>query len=1010
MNDYGKAVMHGMSGLHKAVRECYPSRKLDHARYIGTGERYDRSRAHYNNHTSPCRNAPLTSSCCPQCWAPPNQSRSKELCREASPTPFHCKQCWYHPTQSYWKQCRLPKPCSKELCREAPPTPPHCKQCWYHPTQSHWKQCRLPKPCSKELCREASLTPSHCKQCWYHPTQSHWKQCRCRLTPPRPPGSNILSLLQSNLQQCWVTGPWLLQHLSKTQQQSTSRHTLVTGPPTRWLSWLDDHVILCSAMSAALLLISVSWVDQKVIRILYLPLGRTNTAPTWPTLPCDILTRAYATLIEILADQIVLRSISAHFGVYMRPSVGPQVVTEGTTPQYHTTIIAGNLTLLRDTRIWWLLWIIPTWLHWMAFWICSQHTKIKERFLAPTCIKDRLTQNYAFNALLQPPQDPTCRGGKRPPPQQGQSTIPALSTILPYIEKQISSHCQVHAINAYLGGPHVKTGEIFKFGERHHQILLATRSDLGVRPLHFTSAGNFSNLLMQAYMHTECPQMGILHQIAQPDYNPEHTNPHNLSSDESYNFGILPGSSKKQILERLQGHNKCILHFTTPLPAAYGHAGCLKQYHNTWYWIDSENLSPIPLDSTPGAWQAIYGQILILKDESADMRFLDPQFQLGNASAVTKDTTPPNPMPTLTNMEYTMMEDTSSPQRTSPPNTRMDCDMGDVALDPTLSAILPYIEKQIRCHCQVHAINAYLGGPYVDTEKIFKFGERHHRILKATRNDLCVWPNHFIPRRGNFTNMLMQAYMHTECPQMGILHRIVQPDYNPEHPNPHDLIHDEPYNLGILPGSSKDQILQRLQGHSKCILHFTTPLPIAYKHAGCLKKYHNIWYWIDSENLSPIPLDSTPGAWQALYGNIFILKKESADMRFLDPQYHLDVATMDTIDTTPTTTPTKPMPSQPNIEDTMMKDASPPDRTSPPNTQMDCDRGDAAPSTVTNLKKRGTTEHPPTTKNIRHPNKHLKHSQNLGPNIKLKQTAIRNFFPPTSTTTNSTFFPPPPTG
>ena len=331
MNDYGKAVMHGMSGLHKAVRECYPSRKLDHARYIGTGERYDRSRAHYNNHTSPCRNAPLTSSCCPQCWAPPNQSRSKELCREASPTPSHCKQCWYHPTQS------------------------------------HWKQCRLPKPCSKELCREASLTPSHCKQCWYHPTQSHWKQCRCRLTPPRPPGSNILSLLQSNLQQCWVTGPWLLQHLSKTQQQSTSRHTLVTGPPTRWLSWLDDHVILCSAMSAALLLISVSWVDQKVIRILYLPLGRTNTAPTWPTLPCDILTRAYATLIEILADQIVLRSISAHFGVYMRPSVGPQVVTEGTTPQYHTTIIAGNLTLLRDTRIWWLLWIIPTWLHWMAF-------------------------------------------------------------------------------------------------------------------------------------------------------------------------------------------------------------------------------------------------------------------------------------------------------------------------------------------------------------------------------------------------------------------------------------------------------------------------------------------------------------------------------------------------------------------------------------------------------------------------------------------------------------------
>ena len=130
-------------------------------------------------------------------------------------------------------------------------------------------------------------------------------------------------------------------------------------------------------------------------------------------------------------------------------------------------------------------------------------------------------------------------------------------------------------------------------------------------------------------------------------------------------------------------------------------------------------------------------------------------------------------------------------------------------------------------------------------------------------------------------------------------------------------------------------------------------------------------------------------------------------MRFLDPQYHLDVATMDTIDTTPTTTPTKPMPSQNNMEDTMMKDASPPDRTSPPNTQMDCDRGDAAPSTVTNLKKRGTTEHPPTTKNIRHPNKHLKHSQNLGPNIKLKQTAIHIFFPPTSTTTNSKGAPPP---
>jgi len=226
----------------------------------------------------------------------------------------------------------------------------------------------------------------------------------------------------------------------------------------------------------------------------------TNTGPTWPTfLYAFRIIFSDVLIFVILLNYIVRRnrSILAQHGIHMIPGAVSEFVTKDTTPHYRASLLPTPPIHRTTWLSWWLLWTTPSWLNWTTFGTLSQKRHIcatlsKNGFPTPTYNRDGPIRGNSFYA--HPLQDSTCRGGQSPPPQntqppnyhRGQLISPVQSTILPYIEKQTSSHCQVHAINAYLGGPHVYTEEFFKFGERHQQILIATRSDLGVRPLHFT--------------------------------------------------------------------------------------------------------------------------------------------------------------------------------------------------------------------------------------------------------------------------------------------------------------------------------------------------------------------------------------------------------------------------------------------------------------------------------------------------------------------------------------------
>ena len=69
------------------------------------------------------------------------------------------------------------------------------------------------------------------------------------------------------------------------------------------------------------------------------------------------------------------------------------------------------------------------------------------------------------------------------------------------------------------------------------------------------------------------------------------------------------GKSREDWLKAIGGRHEALLHRSDP----YGHAVCLKKYEGTWYLLDSETPSklPIPLDTAP-AWGKLRGTLLVL--------------------------------------------------------------------------------------------------------------------------------------------------------------------------------------------------------------------------------------------------------------------------------------------------------------------------------------------------------------------------------------------------------------
>jgi hypothetical protein len=131
---------------------------------------------------------------------------------------------------------------------------------------------------------------------------------------------------------------------------------------------------------------------------------------------------------------------------------------------------------------------------------------------------------------------------------------------------------------------------------------------------------------------------------------------------------------------------------------------------------------------------------------------------------------------------------------------------------------------------------------------------------------------------GNYAVPLINYYLHTTKAHIGFLHSHTNNQtYTPNHK--HNIINNarttETYPAGISPGSSKQQIMQRIPTNCTCfILHYDAG---GYGHAKTIKLYEGEWWNMDSETTGPTILTSPD--WHQMQGHIFTLTHTT-------PQFH----------------------------------------------------------------------------------------------------------------------------
>ena len=159
---------------------------------------------------------------------------------------------------------------------------------------------------------------------------------------------------------------------------------------------------------------------------------------------------------------------------------------------------------------------------------------------------------------------------------------------------------------------------------------------------------------------------GFLHTVTSPPYTPTYNRMHVAlkmvqevaNCYENTEHGIQRGSTKQQIMRRINGMHSFILHYTTFPQAgiAYGHAVCVKKHNGTWYLLDSEKHHPVNLDTTHHGWEHLYGHVYALTPSQPNLTYFDPegpQWRQENIDGGTIDMEEDTPPNAATNQTHT---------------------------------------------------------------------------------------------------------------------------------------------------------------------------------------------------------------------------------------------------------------------------------------------------------------------------------------------------------------------
>ena len=209
-----------------------------------------------------------------------------------------------------------------------------------------------------------------------------------------------------------------------------------------------------------------------------------------------------------------------------------------------------------------------------------------------------------------------CRGGQTTWAQMAARRPPGE----PYFEYQVAQFCMIHAFNAAMGSSYLRAKAVLQHAVRLCDNLITKPGGAPRLSRMFFSrnTGNFSVPILNHYLAVYNAGVFLKPHQNNAEYQPANARLCKIKTSvltETYNLGIMAGSSQEQALSRLpQDCNSVMLHYEKIAGSnnhKYGHATCLRKEQETWWHIDSEENGPTPLN-TEEDWAQIYGTIYLI--------------------------------------------------------------------------------------------------------------------------------------------------------------------------------------------------------------------------------------------------------------------------------------------------------------------------------------------------------------------------------------------------------------
>ncbi len=380
-----------------------------------------------------------------------------------------------------------------------------------------------------------------------------------------------------------------------------------------------------------------------------------------------------------------------------------------------------------------------------------------------------------------------------------------------YFEKQEKQYCTVHAINNCFGERILTGPRLLRYAkdlERNGAYMHGQYND---------RTGNFVYYLSSLWLYRHSRPNIYLKTIT-------HVEKQTASLATA---GMIP-----------QHIDTCYLSWGINDRMPYGHAVALKRINGTWYLLDSEKQSPIPLRTNEEWKNEVQGELKAFHTGNAFNTVTGIPPEMKDVSANGND--PPeaeevmvNPSTAITSILGTtsLIRYTGPPRRT---NITIDLTKDNAALKKRNTSIQNiYMEKQEKQFCYAHALNAAVGSRVTTGQQIIT-------QLNALKERGAPIAQTYDENTGNFSALIFNVWLYHNSNPGLYLKKLTE----------------------VTRGQTRTdltKLLANIAPNAKTLL-LTWDEPIG--HVVTLKRVTGIWHILDSEHPHPKPL-ITDSDWAA---------------------------------------------------------------------------------------------------------------------------------------------------